>query len=104
MKTSQTNHLVLYSLDFVRDILSYYEIPVENLFAVLDEAKRVQIRPVDIIQWFAKEPNISPPCQRSDTALDPNQRQKSVHNARFPTAPIDSGPFASFSFSNRFLF
>jgi len=101
MNTSPTNHLVLYSLDFVRDILSYYEIPVPNLFAALDEAKRVQIRPVDIIQWFLKEPNIPFPSQRSDVPLNSNQSQKSGHNGRYPTPPIDSRPFSSFSFSNR---
>ena len=55
MGASPPTRLVLYTVDFVRDILSSCQFAVTSLYSALDEAKRVQIRSADLLQWFLKD-------------------------------------------------
>ena len=59
MSIPRRNQLILYPLDFVRDLLSSYNFTVTNVYLSLDNARRAQIRSTDLNLWFTKDIDVS---------------------------------------------
>lgn len=50
-----SNHIKLYTIDFVHSILEHYHFPIRNVFLLLEKVKYIQLNLSDLSLWFMSD-------------------------------------------------